>query len=227
MPATIDTLDRVVDAASDRRALDGARSPIRSVTRQVAFEAGAWTPDRAAKVAALFNTMAPDWSGRHDGHHAEPLADALARGGPFPGRGRVGEVGSGTGLLTPLLAERFATVVAVEIAEGMARLAPADVGHRLLADGAALPCAAGAFDVVVLFNAFLFPAEVDRVLCADGVLVWVSAMGDDTPIYLPAADVGAALPGRWTGVAAEAGWGSWATFRRAGVPSAVDKRRPA
>ena len=222
MTATIRSLNRVVDAAPDRRCLDGARSPIRSVTRQVAFEAGAWTPDRAAKVAALFNTMAPDWSDRHDAHHAEPLADALARGGPFPARGRACEVGSGTGLLTPLLVERFANVVAVEIAEAMARLAPADVGHRLLADGAALPCTDGAYDAVVLFNAFLFPAEVDRVLSADGVLVWVSAMGDDTPIYLPAADVGAALPGQWTGVAAEAGWGSWATFRRAGVRREVD-----
>lgn len=195
--------------------LDGAKSPIRKVTRQIAFEAGAWTPERAANVAQLFNAMAPEWSARHDPqHHAEPLVDALARGGPFPRRGRVCEVGSGTGMLTPLLTDRFGTVLAVEIAEGMARLAPPNVGHRVLADGAVLPCADGAFDLVVLFNAFLFPAEVDRVLASDGVLIWVSAMGDDTPIYLPVEDVGAALPGAWKGVASEAGWGTWASYRR-------------
>ena len=208
-------LPRVIPEAPGRPVLDGSRSPIRKVTHQIAFEVGAWTRERATNVAQLFNGMAPEWSARHDPqHHAEPLVDALDRGGPFPARGRVCEVGSGTGLLTPLLDARFATVVAVEIAEAMARLAPANSGHRVLADGAALPCADGAYDVVVLFNAFLFPAEVDRVLAPDGALVWVSAMGDDTPIYLPVGDVGAALPGAWSGVASEAGWGTWATFRR-------------
>ena len=208
-------LPRTVPAAADRPVLNGAKSPIRTVTRQIAFEPDAWTPERAAKVAELFNGMAPEWSARHDPqHHAEPLMDALDRGAPFPSRGRVCEIGSGTGLLTPLLTARFETVVAVEIAEAMSRLAPGNVGHRVLADGAALPCADAAYDVVVLFNAFLFPAEVDRVLAAGGVLVWVSAMGDDTPIYLPVDDVGAALPGAWAGVAAEAGWGTWATYRR-------------
>ena len=52
------------------------------------------------------------------------------------------------------------------------------------------------------------------VLGADGVLLWVSTNGDQTPIYLPPADVLSALPGRWEGVTAEAGWGTWLTARR-------------
>lgn len=208
-------LDRVVPAADARPALNGASSPIRGVTRQIAFDHGSWTKERAEKVAELFNGMASDWAARHDRHHGEPLVDALDRGGPFAGAGRVCEVGSGTGLLTPVLTSRFATVVAVEIAEAMARLAPDDIGCRVLADGALLPAADGAYDVVVLFNAFLFPSEIDRVLARHGALVWVSGMGDDTPIYLAVEDVGDALSGSWTAVAADAGWGNWAVFRRA------------
>ena len=211
---SLTALDRIVPAAPAKFALNGAESPIRKVTHQIAFEPEAWDADRAAKVAELFNGMAGDWDARHDEHHGEPLLDALERGGPFPSRGRVCEVGSGTGLLTPLLAERFPVVAAVEIAEAMSQLAPGDVGCRVLADGAGLPCADGGYDVVVLFNAFLFPAEIDRVLGSDGVLVWVSGMGADTPIYLSIEDVGAALPGPWQATTADAGWGTWATFRR-------------
>jgi hypothetical protein len=36
---------------------------------------------------------------------------------------------------------------------------------------------------------FLFPAETSRVLADDGVLLWVSTNGEETPIYLPPADV--------------------------------------
>ncbi|MGI8684459.1 MAG: hypothetical protein ACR2MO_05120, partial [Acidimicrobiales bacterium] len=86
---------------------------------------------------------------------------------------------------------------------------------RLRADSSTLPVRHGAAAVVALVNMFLFPAEVDRVLAPDGVLLWVNTLGDATPIHLPATDVQAALPGDWDGVAADAGWGTWATFRRA------------
>ena len=62
---------------------------------------------------------------------------------------------------------------------------------------------------------FLFPDEVDRVLANDGVLLWVSTLGDATPIYLPPEDVLRALPGAWDGIAADAGWGNWLVARRA------------
>ncbi|MYS84687.1 hypothetical protein [Embleya scabrispora] len=46
------------------------------------------------------------------------------------------------------------------------------------------------------------------------MLLWVNQLGVDGPLYLPAADVAAALPGRWDAVEAEAGWGTWAALRR-------------
>jgi hypothetical protein len=83
-------------------------------------------------------------------------------------------------------------------------------------DASQLPVRSKSAAVVALVNMFLFPAEVARVLADDGVLLWVSSNGDGTPIYLPPRDVVRALPGEWHAVAADAGWGTWCTARRAG-----------
>jgi SAM-dependent methyltransferase len=140
------------------------------------------------------------------------VRDALARGGPFP-TGPCLEPGAGTGSATPDLAAAFGRVVSLDLSAEMLALAPPTV-PRVRADSSALPVATGSVAVIALINMFLFPAEVDRVLAPDGVLVWVSTIGDATPIYLPPADVLAALPGEWDGVTADAGWGTWLTARR-------------
>lgn len=179
----------------------------------MAFDAARWTPERAANVAALFDGLAGEWKDRPHASRYEAVDDAVARGGPFPA-GTCLEVGSGTGLLTGHLAGHFSPLVALDLSAGMLALAPAHP-PRVRADATLLPVRGGAVAVVVLVNMFLFPAEVDRVLRPDGVLVWVNSLGDETPIHLSADDVDAALPGAWDGTASEAGWGSWATFRRA------------
>ena len=186
---------------------------MRKVTRQVAFEPDGWTPDRAAKVAGLFNGLAPEWHTRLGEGRDIPLRDALERGG-VAGQWCL-EIGAGIGGTTPMLVERFALVLALDIAIEMLRLAPVDVGHRVLADATALPLPAGCADVILLENALLFPTEMDRVLAPDGALVWVNSLGDATPIHLSAEDVARALPGAWSGTAADAGWGTWCVLRRA------------
>ena len=204
-------------APPGRPALADAHHPIRVVTRAVAFDGpAAWTPERAANVAALFDDLAPEWHLR-PGERLEAVADALDRGGPFPA-GPCVELGSGTGLATLLLAERLAPVVAMDLSAGMLALAPPAV-PRVRADAADLPVATAAVAVLVLVNMFLFPAEAARALRPDGVLVWVNTLGDATPIHLAAADVAAALPGDWHGVTADAGWGVWATLRRQAATS--------
>ena len=125
------------------------------------------------------------------------------------------ELGSGIGAYTPELARRWSQVVAVEVSLEMLRLAPPDIGHRVLADGSRLPMASNRADAVVLVNCFLFPDEVDRVLAPDGVVVWVNSSGAETPIHLPPEDVVAALPGAWDGVQATAGMGIWSVLWRA------------
>ncbi|MHB1785437.1 MAG: class I SAM-dependent DNA methyltransferase [Acidimicrobiales bacterium] len=185
---------------------------MRAVTSQIAFETGGWTNERSTKVASLFNEMAATWNERASPERLAPLSDAFARGGPIRSGFGV-ELGSGTGLATPWLTGQFDRLVAVDLSAEMLRRAPAS-GLRVRADGAQLPFEDGTVDAVVACNMFLFPTEVNRLLARGGVLVWVSLLGDRTPIYLPVDQVADALGPEWHGVAAEAGWGTWAVLRR-------------
>ena len=191
---------------------------MRIMTRRAAgLDELGWDERARAEAAAYFDALAPDWHTRTSPARDAVVVDALDRGCPadLAAEDVCVELGSGIGAYTPVVARRWRRVLAVEVALEMLRRAPGDVGHRVLADGARLPLADGSADAVVLVNAFLFPHEVDRVLAADGLLVWVNSSGDQTPIHLPATDVAAALPGRWAGVHSTAGAGTWCALRRA------------
>ncbi|HWG72806.1 MAG TPA: class I SAM-dependent methyltransferase [Acidimicrobiales bacterium] len=208
-------LDRVVPApVGPRPELAGPDHPMRKVTRQVAFEPGGWTPERAARVTEVFDGLASVWdTTRADQPRIAPLADAVERGGPTA-RGCWVEVGSGSGLATPWLATQCRTLLAVDLSPAMLAQAPPDAGFRVRADAARLPLADATVDAAVLVNALLFPAEIARVVRPGGALVWFSSLGDATPIYLAAEDVDEAFGGRWDGVAADAAWGTWAVLHR-------------
>jgi SAM-dependent methyltransferase len=206
LPRLIEGPDRPEGANADH--------PMRKVTEQVAFDPEGWSPDRAAKVGALFDSLAGEWHTRDHPLRQVPIADAFERAGPL-GFGIGLEIGSGIGLGTAWMSARFDLLVAIDLSAEMLRLAPPDPAPRLQADASNLPIASGTVDAVVLVNMLLFPTEVDRVLKPDGALVWVNTSGDQTPIYLDADDVDRALPGDWTGVASEAGWGTWTVLRRA------------
>jgi SAM-dependent methyltransferase len=189
--------------------------PMRIMTRRAAGLMGEPWDDRArAEVSAFFDGLAPEWHTRTGPARDAVVADALERGIGDRGGDLCLELGSGIGAYTPQLARRWRNVMATEVSHEMLLLTPKDVGHRVLADGARLPLADGIADAVVLINCFLFPAEVDRVLAPDGVLVWVNSSGGETPIHLPPEDVIRALPGQWEGVRAIAGIGVWCVLRR-------------
>ncbi|MDG2113814.1 MAG: class I SAM-dependent methyltransferase, partial [Actinomycetota bacterium] len=191
----------------------GVDHPMRKVTRQVAFD-GKWDAERAAKIATLFDGLAPEWANeRVTDLKFAPIRDALERGGA-PLAGRWLELGSGTGAGTEILVERGADVVVLDLSAEMLSHA-ADVTPKIRSDASAMPFADDRFDALLMVNMLLFPREVDRVLKPDGVVVWVNTAGDQTPIHLPAADVAEALPGSWVGTTARAGAGIWATLRRA------------
>ena len=189
-----------------------ADHPMRKVTRQVAFD-GIWNDERADKIAALFDGLAPEWASDHvDELKLGPIVDALDRGN-VPLDGRWLELGSGTGAGTTALRERGVDVVVLDLSAEMLAHAP-DVAPKIRGDASTLPFADHRFDAVLMVNMLLFPAEVDRILASDGVVVWVNTRGDQTPIHLPPNDVAAALPGPWSGLTARAGAGLWATLRR-------------
>jgi SAM-dependent methyltransferase len=169
-----------------------------------------------ARSTASFDGLAADWNTRIaiDPLRFAPIDDAVARGG-LPTSGTWLDVGCGTAVSTRRLAGRVERIVGFDLSREMLRQAQ-DGTPVAQADSAALPVPSGSAAVIVLMNALLFPAEMVRVLAPDGMLLWISARGDDTPIYLSPVDVLRALPGRWSGVWAEAGNGTWAAFRRTG-----------
>lgn len=206
-------LDIVVRAEPGRPEPD-PNHPMQKVTRQIAFEPTGWTPERAAKIADLFDGMAAGWRDQMTGSRTTAFDDALRRGGPFA-PGPCLELGSGVGIFTPGLREVFDEVVSVDLALEMLRNTSGDAkSRRVQGDGARLPFADGTFAAVVLVNMFLFPDEVARVLAPDGAVVWVNTHGPATPINLSPDEVQAALGDAWSGVHSEAGWGWWAVLRR-------------
>jgi len=191
---------------------------MRIATRRAAgLDAGGWTDDLRDQVEEFFDGLAGEWHTRVSPQRTAVVMDALVRGldplGPFAGVAV--EVGSGIGIYSSLIAERFAAVVAIDLSLAMLKLAPIGPAHRVQGDGARLPLRDGSAAAVVLINAFLFPGEVERVLSQDGALVWANLSGEQTPIYLSVDDLVARLPGTWTGTSSRAGEGHWCVLRRA------------
>jgi methyltransferase family protein len=195
----------------------GPDHPMRIATRRAAgLDSGGWTSELRKEVGKFFDAMSGEWHTRTSPQRTAVVMDAFERG---LGRrdSRIGvavELGSGIGTYSGLLAQRFATVLAIDLSLAMLRLAPSGIAHRIQADGAKLPLRDSCAAAVVLINCFLFPAEVDRILSRDGAVVWVNSSGEQTPIFLDADDLLSALPGKWTGTSSQAGEGTWCVLRR-------------
>jgi methyltransferase family protein len=195
----------------------GPDHPMRIATRRAAgLDAGGWTRELRREVGEFFDTLSSEWHTRTSPQRTAVVMDALERGlgRQVPRVGVAVEVGSGIGTYSGLLAQRFATVLAIDLSLAMLRLAPSGIAHRIQADGARLPLRDSSAAAVVLINCFLFPVEVDRVLSRDGALVWVNSSGEQTPIFLDPEDLLAALPGTWAGTSSRAGEGVWCVMRR-------------
>jgi SAM-dependent methyltransferase len=190
---------------------------MRIATRRAAgLDADGWTPDLRDLVEDYFDDLADEWHTRSSPERMAVVTDALSRGLAQVGApvGIAVEVGSGIGAYSSLIAERFGRVIAIDLSLEMLKRAPAGPAHRVQADGASLPVGDSSAAAIVLINAFLFPAEVERALAPDGTLVWVNSSGEQTPIYLSVDDLVARLPGEWTGAASRAGEGHWCVLRR-------------
>ena len=190
---------------------------MRIATRRAAgLDADGWTPDLRDLVEDYFDDLADEWHTRSSPERMAVVTDALSRGLGEVGApvGTAVEVGSGIGAYSNLIAERFGRVIAIDLSLEMLKRAPYGPAHRVQADGASLPVGDSSAAAIVLINAFLFPAEVERALAPDGTLVWVNSSGEQTPIYLWVDDLIARLPGEWTGAASRAGEGHWCVLRR-------------
>ncbi|MGA8112307.1 MAG: class I SAM-dependent methyltransferase [Actinocatenispora sp.] len=211
----VDRLPRVVDAAPGRPSRGGAADTRRD-SRRIAEGTATWSAQRAREVRSRYAELAGSWDRERGGYRHLPLADALDRGGSVPS-GPCLEIGSGTGLLTPLIRRVWPRVACLDLTPEM--LSRSTAPWRLIGDASRLPFRDGVAAAVVLADVPLFAAEIARVLAPDGVVVWSNALGTEAPHHVPTEVVLDALdrvtPGRpWRAVASEAGWGSWAVCRR-------------
>jgi SAM-dependent methyltransferase len=199
----------------------------RLATRAVVARPRLWRVFRGP-VHMQFTRLAPVWDQRRDPVALAPLEAALARLNVAPTR--ILDVGTGTGVAARFLATRYpeAAVVGVDLTPAMVdearQLLPPDLESRVryeVADAAALPFDAGAFDLVVLLNMIPFFAEVARVTAEDGAVVFAFSSGAETPIYVPAETLRARLAtlGFTDFEDVAAGRGTAFVARRSGVPS--------
>jgi SAM-dependent methyltransferase len=213
-PAAVRELPAVVPPSGDPPEDIGTGHPMREVTELVAADPSAWTPELAGRVGGFFDDKAGEWAAQRSGR-SEVLVDALDRGAPQLAAPVV-ELGAGTGAGTRVLAERVEHVIAGDLAAEMLRHLPAALADRVQLDASALPFADGGVGTLVCVNMLLFADEVRRVLAPCGALVWVSSIGERTPIHLGAEALAAALGVGFELTASRCGWGTWAVARRLG-----------
>ena len=163
----------------------------RLTTRVVVSRPALWRVFRGL-TRRQFDSLAPSWDTRMGEVGTLPLEAALERVTPAPQN--VLDLGTGTGKAARAVARRFpeAEVVGVDLAPEMiehaTRLLPEDLSGRVtfaVADGAKLPFADAAFDLVVLQNAIPFFDELGRVTRPGGQVVFAFSYGDETPIWVP------------------------------------------
>jgi SAM-dependent methyltransferase len=135
-----------------------------------------------------FDMLAPVWDARRTPEAFATIAPALDRIGTSPAR--VLDLGTGTGSVARILAQRFpnADIVGVDlsprmIGEARARTDAPNVRYDV-ADAQHLPFADGAFDLVVLANVIPFFDELARVVASGGHVLFSFSGGAGTPIYV-------------------------------------------
>jgi ubiquinone/menaquinone biosynthesis C-methylase UbiE len=167
-----------------------SESLARLVTNAVVRNPALWRIFRG-RLRDRFDELAPTWETRIGPHHLDALRLALE---DVPPRGRILDLGTGTGVVARALAERYpeADVIGVDLSPAMIeearRTQPAQVAARLrfkVGDASALDCPDGAFELVVLSNMIPFFDELARITAAGGTLVLSFSRGDGTPIYVP------------------------------------------
>jgi SAM-dependent methyltransferase len=136
-----------------------------------------------------FDKLAPAWEGIRMADTLAPVDAGLDRVAPPPGR--VLDLGTGTGAVARLVAERFpeAEIVGADMAPQMIeearRVTDSPRITYQVADAQKLPFADGVFDLVTLGNMIPFFDELARVVKPGGRMLIAYSAGDETPIYVP------------------------------------------
>lgn len=127
---------------------------------------------REEEALAYFARHAGDWDELRRLHSSdEAVEDALAKALGQGHLGRLLDIGTGTGRMAELLAERADHIVALDKSLAMLRVARAKLQHLpaervelVQGDFASLPFAAGSFDTVLFHQVLHFAQSPDAVL---------------------------------------------------------------
>jgi malonyl-CoA O-methyltransferase len=149
------------------------------------------------RVTRNFDRLAPEWDETRVSR--ERLAVMIAALDAVEAPTRALDVGTGTGAVARLLAERWpaAEVTGVDVSPGMIAEARRLGNERYdVGDAAALPYEGGSFDLVTMNNMIPFFGELSRVTAPGGHVAIAYSMGPQTPIWVPLARVRAELEKR-------------------------------
>jgi ubiquinone/menaquinone biosynthesis C-methylase UbiE len=162
---------------------------VRFVTTVVVRRPALWRLFRG-RMTHNFDRLAPDWDEtRVSPERLLPIAAALDALPSPPGR--VLDLGTGSGRVARLAAQRFAgaEVTGADVSAGMVReaerLAATSREHYLQADASDLPFPDAAFDLVTLNNMIPFFDELARVVEPGGHTAVAFSLGPSTPIWVP------------------------------------------
>jgi ubiquinone/menaquinone biosynthesis C-methylase UbiE len=169
----------------------------RIVTQAVVRAPFLWRLFRGT-MTRQFDRLAPEWDATRVSR--ERLAPMLAALDAVGVAERILDVGTGSGAVARLLAERWpaADVTGVDVSRGMVDEARRLGGgeHYDVGDAAALPYPDAAFDLLTLNNMIPFFDELARVTAPGGHVAIAYSMGPRTPIWVPLERVRAELEGR-------------------------------
>ena len=140
-------------------------------------------------LRASFNRLAPVWDTMRRPDSFAPVEAALDRLGAQPRR--VLDLGTGTGAVARVVAERFpeAEVVGADLSPRMIeqarRLTDSSRVTYHVADAQKLPFADGSFDLITLGNMIPFFDQLARLTAPGGHVLIAFSAGPETPIYVP------------------------------------------
>jgi ubiquinone/menaquinone biosynthesis C-methylase UbiE len=140
-------------------------------------------------LRAQFDKLAPVWDSMRMPDTLAPVEAALDTLAAPPRR--VLDLGTGTGAVARLVADRFpeAEVVGADIAAQMIeearRLTDSSRVTYQVADAQKLPFADGSFDLITLANMIPFFDELARAIAPGGHVLVAYSAGPETPIYVP------------------------------------------
>jgi SAM-dependent methyltransferase len=166
------------------------------------------------ELAEIYDTQAPEWT---DWALSQPWYNAPVRAGLAHARAAAWafEVGCGTGQATAPLTGFTPRIIATDANQSMIGRAPRLPEARyVVCDVRALPLADGTVPLLVGLNAIPHIAEFERVIAADGQLLWCTSFGAGTPLYVEPERLLALFGPGWRGEAGRAGHGDWLLLSR-------------